>query len=727
MTHTFFNSDFVTAREMEWFAQVSKDIFIILDGDYVIQGANPAWHQVVGDSEIEAGQSLLMDYIHPEDQQLFIDQLRGKDRLSIEVRCSYKEGTYKWVDWYAIHRSEQRQKAIMLIGREVSYERMLELELKESKELGRVLLESADTSISIMDAEDRVIAVNKQFEELYGWRNEEIMGDIMPFHSHSEQVKKDFIELRKRVFQGEKIVNHEAVRARKDGSLLPVSITVFPIRDINGHIVASLAQTRDMSQILDIQQQLMNSRKELEETNEQFQSILNSIIEVFFYVDKSWNFLFVNKLFANVLERDPEKLIGKSFWGVLPSKISPLAEDMLQESMRTGRKARFKDFSPLMNRYYEIFTFPTKNGMAVHARDIHDQEMNLQRLEDSERQIREITENINEVFWITSVQDLKTEYVSAAYERVWKRPIKDVYQNKHSFADAVHPEDREAVIQSVADLDHIQPEIEFRILWPDGSVRWIRSKHTLVCGEDGQPLRIITVSADITELKEKDSLIRKGDKLGVVGQLAAGIAHEIRNPLTTIKGFVQLWRQDSNQVRYSEIILSELERIEFIMNEFLMLAKPHQETCMEPTDMNQVLKETAAFMQPEALLKETVMVCDLQEDLPKVMMEVKQIKQVMINLIKNALEAMENGGTIKIRTRKKRYKVIVQVEDTGSGISKERITRLGEPFYSNKEKGTGLGLMVSFKIIQNHHGTITFESEEGKGTLVEISLPFASQ
>src|SRR5690606_15825182 len=124
----------------------------------------------------------------------------------------------------------------------------------------------------------------------------------------------------------------------------------------------------------------------------------------------------------NVLERDPEKLIGKSFWGVLPSKISPLAEDMLQESMRTGRKARFKDFSPLMNRYYEIFTFPTKNGMAVHARDIHDQEMNLQRLEDSERQIREITENINEVFWITSVQDLKTEYVSAAYERVWKRP-----------------------------------------------------------------------------------------------------------------------------------------------------------------------------------------------------------------------------------------------------------------------------------------------------------------
>ncbi|WP_449727749.1 ATP-binding protein [Bacillus lumedeiriae] len=160
------------------------------------------------------------------------------------------------------------------------------------------------------------------------------------------------------------------------------------------------------------------------------------------------------------------------------------------------------------------------------------------------------------------------------------------------------------------------------------------------------------------------------------------------------------------------------------MQEFLMLAKPNQETVFEIKDINGVLKDSIMFMQPEALLHGIELVPVLAEPLPFVRIEEKQLKQVILNLIKNAIEAMPNGGKVTIHTKQAMDgSICIEVIDEGIGISQDRILRLGEPFYSNKEKGTGLGLMVSFKIIEHHNGKIFFESEQGKGTKVEIRLP----
>ncbi|HZG72792.1 MAG TPA: ATP-binding protein, partial [Chondromyces sp.] len=217
-------------------------------------------------------------------------------------------------------------------------------------------------------------------------------------------------------------------------------------------------------------------------------------------------------------------------------------------------------------------------------------------------------------------------------------------------------------------------------------------------------------------------LLNKWDKLNAVGQLAAGIAHEIRNPLTTIKGFTQLWGQETHH-QFSGIILSELERIEKIMNEFLILAKPHQETKFENKDVNGLLRETVVFMTPEAMLKNVKITTKFTNNLPLVYCEAEQLKQVVINLVKNAFDALPGGGTIRIETSMKDGFVSMRVVDHGVGIPRDRLPRLGEPFFSNKEKGTGLGLMVSFKIIENHNGNINIESEVGKGTTVEVLLP----
>ncbi|MGM7636050.1 PAS domain S-box protein [Bacillus sp. Hm123] len=342
---------------------------------------------------------------------------------------------------------------------------------------------------------------------------------------------------------------------------------------------------------------------------------------------------------------------------------------------------------------------------------------------EQEKLLKNISDNINEIVCLYDIQMGKYVYISPSYERVWGFDLQEVYKDANVIFDTVYEEDIDQVRAFFLTPHHYTAELEYRIVTNSGEVKWIRTKITPVKDNDGTIVRYLSISEDVSELKESELLIKKSDKLGVVGQLAAGIAHEIRNPLTAVKGFLQLLNQET-KTKYADIILTELERIEFIMNEFLMLAKPHEEMKMEEKSVLDVLKEVITFMGPEAILNQVEIITEFTDEPLMVICEQKQLKQVFINLIKNAIEAIPSGGQIFIRTMvKSNGFVCIEVEDNGIGISKERIERLGEPFYSSKEKGTGLGLVVSFKIIENHKGTIQISSEEGNGTTVQMLLP----
>ncbi|WP_338753740.1 PAS domain S-box protein [Bacillus sp. FJAT-52991] len=342
---------------------------------------------------------------------------------------------------------------------------------------------------------------------------------------------------------------------------------------------------------------------------------------------------------------------------------------------------------------------------------------------EQEKLLHNISDNINEIVGLYDIQMGKYLYISPSYERVWGSDLQELYKDSNAIFDTIYAEDiHKARVFFQTPCDSAK-ELEYRIVTNSGEVKWMRTKMTPVKDNDGTVIRHLSISQDISTLKETEQLIKKSDKLGVVGQLAAGIAHEIRNPLTAVKGFLQLLNQET-KTKYADIILTELERIEFIMNEFLMLAKPHEEMKMEEKSVTDVLKEVITFMSPEAILNQVEIITEFTDKPLMVICEEKQLKQVFINLIKNAIEAISSGGQIVVRTMiKSNGFICIEVEDNGVGISKERVERLGEPFYSSKEKGTGLGLMVSFKIIENHNGTVEISSEEGHGTTVKILLP----
>ncbi|MGP1907198.1 PAS domain S-box protein [Metabacillus sp. JX24] len=230
---------------------------------------------------------------------------------------------------------------------------------------------------------------------------------------------------------------------------------------------------------------------------------------------------------------------------------------------------------------------------------------------------------------------------------------------------------------------------------------------------------------DISDRKKAEELMLRSEKLSVAGQLAAGIAHEIRNPLTAIKGFLQLMHSSNRHDQgYYEIVFSELNRIELILSELLMLAKP-QERVLKKTDLTALVSDVATLLETQAIMNNVIIQTVPQEEKLFIHCDQNQLKQVFINLLKNAIDSMPKGGAIQLRFEKAEGFIFVHVKDEGEGIPKEALKKIGEPFYTTKEKGTGLGLMITYKIIENHKGSMSIESEPGMGTVFSLKLPEA--
>lgn len=244
---------------------------------------------------------------------------------------------------------------------------------------------------------------------------------------------------------------------------------------------------------------------------------------------------------------------------------------------------------------------------------------------------------------------------------------------------------------------------------------------------NSQTMEVIGTAIDITNEKQRERQIHQIEKLSVVGELAAGIAHEIRNPLTSLKGFTKIIKENVNDqdiMQYLDIMLAEMDRINEIVNEFMFIAKPNENVHFQRTDLNNLLSNCILFMEPQALLKSIKIESSYDSDVT-LHCDQNQIKQVLINFLQNAIEATaDSGHNIKVTLREiSEQTIVITIKDRGCGIPEERYKRLFEPFYSTKEKGTGLGLITCKRIIDLHQGNIEVESKPGEGTTINIFLP----
>ncbi|WP_158594104.1 sensor histidine kinase [Cohnella faecalis] len=229
------------------------------------------------------------------------------------------------------------------------------------------------------------------------------------------------------------------------------------------------------------------------------------------------------------------------------------------------------------------------------------------------------------------------------------------------------------------------------------------------------------------ELELYNHNLQRTEKMKIISDLAASVAHEVRNPLQVTRGFLQLLseKSDLENKNYFGMAINELDRASTIITDFLTFAKPEMETLVM-LDLSEEIKKIEGIMSPLAALHGGILVIDIPENL-HIYGNSSKLKQAFINIIKNSIEAIGKDGVIGIYAYSTERDVILRISDNGEGMEEEKLASLGEPFFSTKSKGTGLGLMVTFRIIEAMKGSIEFRSTKGKGTEAIIRFPLIKQ
>ncbi|WHY77030.1 ATP-binding protein [Neobacillus sp. WH10] len=241
-------------------------------------------------------------------------------------------------------------------------------------------------------------------------------------------------------------------------------------------------------------------------------------------------------------------------------------------------------------------------------------------------------------------------------------------------------------------------------------------------------MMVVFIMENVNQQIEMREKLQKDERLNVISQLAASVAHEVRNPLTSVRGFLQLIHDDENlksaQKHYIDIALAELDHAQSIINDYLSLAKPNTEG-LTTVNISDEVRKTVALMTSYSNIQNISIRMNIQDSL-YIKGNKSEIKQVLVNIIKNGIEAMGAGGDLHVDTFEKDGEIIIKITDNGKGMTRSQLDKLGTPFYTTKEKGTGVGLTISFQLIQAMKGSISVESHIGKGTTFTIRFPFVT-
>ncbi|MEO2208139.1 ATP-binding protein [Paenibacillus pabuli] len=413
--------------------------------------------------------------------------------------------------------------------------------------------------------------------------------------------------------------------------------------------------------------------------------------------------IFGSYLLAGYITRPIQSILGK---------VNDVADGHFDFRLKVRRK---DELGQLANRI---------NAM---IRNLGHYTNRLKQMYEENRAVKEHLESIiNQTADAIHITDLngKVLRVNRAFEQLYGWRSREVENRRLKI---IPPEAEEEMKQQHAQLIEGLSITSNETVWmkKDGTRVEVSVSTAPVRDELGEITALISVSRDITSRNRMEELLRRSEKLTTVGQLAAGVAHEIRNPLTTLRGFLQL-QQETNKLnhRHLDLMLSELDRINLIVGEFLILAKP-QAVHFQERDIRFILGDVISLLDSQAHLHGVEFVLNASSDSAMVHCEENQLKQVFINLLKNGMEAMPDGGSIRIRLDhdEELNRVRIEIKDEGIGIPEEMMPKLGEPFFTNKESGTGLGLMVSQRIIQSHKGMMDIKSVMNKGTTVIIDLP----
>jgi two-component system NtrC family sensor kinase len=481
----------------------------------------------------------------------------------------------------------------------------------------------------------------------------------------------------------------------------------------------------------------ITERKQMEqaarEMEERYKELANSITDVFFAMDENLRYTYWNKASEMLTGIRAEAAIGKSLLEIFPDSL-PLrrAEKAYRTVLDTGKSQTFVNDFEIDDRHYifEIAAYPSRGGISVFVRDVTKPKQAEDRLRQSEENYRVLFDSSVIGTIVLDIDTVKVMMANQSAIEMFQFSSRDEILVADPLA-YIHPDDREHTLKiarhSLFEQDSRQTH-ELRAITRDGREIWISAAGARIMHE-GRPAGLISFT-DITEQKRQNDRLAMADRLASIGELAAGTAHELNNPLASIIGLSELL-MEKNTPDYIRkdlaMIRDQARRAANTTSNLLTFARKHTPV-KQLTQINAIIEdvlELRAYAHKSNCIE---VERHLASNLPEVQVDRFQMQQVFLNIVMNAEYFMiqaHNKGRLTIATKRQNGRLEASFADDGQGIAREDLGRIFDPFFTTKEagKGTGLGLSICHGIVAAHGGQIYARSQPGKGATISIELP----
>jgi PAS domain S-box-containing protein len=636
-------------------------------------------------------------------------------------------------------------------------------EVRQLEEKYRDLIEHAPEMICQFDRDGRLVHVNKTGLDKLGYTHDEVLGmklwDLVPIGQESQV--SHFLEQLACLGQGA----IETMLLAKDHRPIEVEIHATALLNhAQGGLVHSRAFVRDVTErrrlelelqryTIGLEQAVWERTEQLTASQARYKTLFDFVADSVFMVSATGAVVAVNEREQHVLGYAESEIIGKNVLDIVPDAHQRAFTGWLCDVSTEQRQVATQEMTVYHADRHEI---PVEMDLIrvggteqllvmVQLRDITDRKKLERQLhsyrEDLELKVRERTreieetkqylenllENANDVIYTLDL-DQQFTYVNSKVN-AWGyrkddligRPYLSLLSRRH----------RGRRLKNTLDIGAKQV-YEVEVVTRLGEVRAVMVSVSPLQGADGEILGVLGIARDMTETKKLERQIRNAEKLASIGQLAAGVAHEINNPLGGILNCLYNLRKGTPSPARQEEYWASMEhgvrRVQKIVRQLLDFSQQH-EPAFSPADINRIVDQVLGLATHLFVPNRIRLESFPTHDLPSVMVDRHMIEQVLMNLILNAVQAMKNGGVLTIRTSVAEGICRVEVSDTGSGIPASVLPRVFDPFFTTKGEGegTGLGLSVNLGIVERHGGKIVVESEVGKGTTFTLCLPVSRE
>ena len=794
-TSNFLNSILISSTEHSIIAgDFEGNILAFNEGARRMYGYEPA--EMINKSNIQMLHT--KEDIASGKVKKILETIQSAGRYKNEMRLVRKTGeVFTGYSTFTTRQSVSSEPiGFVMITRDITEQKLLERELhnytvqlekiveertrklRASEEKYRRLFETSKDVVFFCDTDCQIIDINQAGVDLFGYESK---GDILKLNlaGHLFFSPDEGIIIKEMVCKNGFIKNYEVELKRKDGVRVPCLMTSNLRRDERNNIIGYEGIIIDQTERKRIEQEkdiinninkLLASKLDIREVYKSLNAELNKIIDF-------------DRMSITILDEKRDEFlifaVSKDYYsskleeGVHYSKYGTLAGKVVEEGgiymvndtslgsystdpilLKEGIKSRLAfplickgeiigsvNFGSKKVNNFSESQFDIINKIAPQLSIAIDNTRLFDKIKESEEKYRNLVEDIDDIIFRMDKTG-RYLFLNKAFQTVTGYSPKEFYENSSLAAEMIDKNDLKMVNETIQKILcgelKVSKDLEYKIYRKNGDELWVSQNTYPIKNKNGSITGIEGIIRDITDRKKIEEQIRRSERLASIGELAASIAHEIRNPLGAISNSVCMLKRDlslrGDDQKLFEMVVEETDRLNSIITNFLTFAHPAEYHFVR-SELVKIIDETLFLLEQDARYHDKIKVVKIYEkNIPKIYLDRNWIRKVFWNLLVNSIDAMPGGGKIIVRVRRPKFpmsdndQVEVVIADTGKGIPPEIKKKIFEPFFTTKKsKGTGLGLSIVHRIVDNHGGIIDVKSKPNKWTVFTITLPIKNK